>query len=274
MTSPDPLALQDLAIRAARAAGELLHDAISRPRDVSTKSSPTDVVTEMDRASEQLIAEILLGERPDDAMLGEEGGERPGTSGVRWVLDPLDGTVNYLYRIPAYSVCIAAEADGEVVAGVVFDPGRDELFTAALGAGATCNGTPIAPSNARELPLALIGTGFSYSAEERERQGRVVASLLPRVRDVRRFGSAALDLCAVACGRLDGYFERGLHPWDSAAATLIVREAGAVAEQLADDTWVAANATLYEPFRTLVAEAIEAETGGNSGRNPGPPTSS
>ncbi len=231
-------------------------DAFLGERQVLTKTSPTDPVTEMDRAAEQLIVDIVLAERPHDGVLGEEGGERAGTSGVRWVLDPLDGTVNYVYRIPAFSVCVGVEVHGEAVAGVVFDAPRGELYAAALGAGATCNGEPIGPTDATELPMSLIGTGFNYTATERARQIRAVAAILPRVRDIRRGGSAALDLCWVARGRLDGYFERGLHPWDSCAATLIVREAGAVAEQLFDETWVASNPALIGPLRELVVSAI------------------
>ena len=157
MTSDDPIALRDLAVRAARAAGELLRDAFEGERQVLTKTSPTDPVTEMDRAAEQLIVDMLLSERPHDGVLGEEGGERPGASGVRWVLDPLDGTVNYLYRIPAYAVCIAAEVHDRAVAGAVYDAGRDELFAAALGSGATrtsvhAGGMPRCSARSRNSP--------------------------------------------------------------------------------------------------------------------------
>jgi myo-inositol-1(or 4)-monophosphatase len=260
MSDPDPLALRDLACRVAEEAGALLLGALDGVREVSTKTSPTDVVTEIDRASEELIVRRLLEARPDDAILGEEGGAREGTSGVRWVIDPLDGTVNYLYRIPAFCVAIAAEVGGRAVAGVVHDPSHGDTFAAAEGHGATRNGVPVHPSPADTLATALIGTGFEYRAEVRRVQARVVAEVLPQVRDVRRFGSAALDLCSVACGRLDGYFERGLQPWDSAAATLIVHEAGGVAKQLPDGTWVASGPALFEALHELVASALRSAT--------------
>jgi len=259
--SPDPLALRDLAVRAAQEAGAFLLEHLPGDRTVTTKSSDTDVVTEVDRASEALLLARLLGERPDDGILGEEGTSRAGTSGIRWVVDPLDGTVNYLYRIPAFAVSVAAEVDGVSVAGCVFDPSRGETFAAALGHGATRNGVPIAPSAATDPGQALVGTGFGYETALRERQGAVVARVLPRVRDIRRGGSAALDLCWVACGRLDAYFERGVQAWDVAAGGLIVREAGGHAGALAAvtgaaaGTWVAAGQGLMEAFSTLVIDA-------------------
>jgi myo-inositol-1(or 4)-monophosphatase len=218
-----------LAEDVARRAGALLGGAVGLVRaEIGTKSSLTDMVTEMDRASEALIVEGLLGPRPDDGMLGEEGTAVEGTSGVRWVVDPLDGTTNYLYELPGFNVSIAAEVDGRVVAGAVLDVVRDELFSATLGGGATRDGVAISASGARDLPSALIGTGFSYDADRRRAQAQVLVEVLPEVRDIRRFGAAALDLCSVACGRLDGYYERGLAPWDLAAGGLIASEAGAV----------------------------------------------
>lgn len=261
MTAPDPLALRDLAVRAAQEAGALLLDRLAHEREVSTKSSATDVVTEVDHASEALLLARLLGERPEDGILGEEGTSRTGTSGVRWVVDPLDGTVNYLYRIPAFAVSVAAEVDGVAVAGCVFDPSRVETFAAALGHGATLNGRPVTPSAVTDPARALVGTGFGYAVAVRERQGAVVARIVPRVRDIRRGGSAALDLCWVACGRLDAYFERGVQPWDVAAGALVVREAGGRAERLGDasdaasGTWIATGTGLFEPFSTLVIGA-------------------
>ncbi|MDA0269688.1 MAG: inositol monophosphatase [Chloroflexi bacterium] len=261
MTPPDPVALRDLAVRAAQEAGALLLDRLASERTVNTKSSATDVVTEVDVAAEAMLLARLLGERPDDGILGEEGTSRAGTSGVRWVVDPLDGTVNYLYRIPGFSVSVAAEVDGTVVAGCVFDPSRRETFAVALGYGATLNGVRLAVSPVGDLAQALIGTGFGYEAAVRDRQGRVLSHVISRVRDIRRGGSAALDLCWVACGRLDGYFERGLQPWDGAAGGLVVREAGGHAAPLeaaagpAAGTWIAAGSALHGPLITLVMEA-------------------
>lgn len=221
-------ALVELAVGLARQAGTLLLELhATRPRHVATKSTLTDMVTEMDRTSERLIVDGLLRARPDDGILGEEGSAREGASGVRWIIDPLDGTTNYLYGHFAWAVSIAAEVDGEVVAGVVVDASHDEVFTAQLGGGARCNGQPIAVSGHDELATALVGTGFAYAAAERARQAVLLERVLPNVRDIRRNGSAALDLCWVACGRLDAHYEQGLAPWDLAAGELIAREAGA-----------------------------------------------
>jgi myo-inositol-1(or 4)-monophosphatase len=197
--------------------------------DVSTKSSGTDMVSEMDRASEAHIVKGILAERPDDAILGEETGGRDGTSGVRWIIDPLDGTTNYLYRHPTWSISIGVEVDGEVEVGVVAVPGHREVFTAVRGQGAWLNGDPIAASDATDLASALVGTGFAYVAGRRAMQAAVLPELLPEVRDIRRNGVASLDLCWVACGRLDAYFEAGGQPWDVAAGLLIATEAGAEA---------------------------------------------
>jgi len=225
----DPVVLRDLAEVAAREAGALLLAGLDDVRtNVRTKSTGTDLVSEMDHAAERCIVDRLLGTRPDDGLLGEEGTDILGTSGVRWVIDPLDGTTNYLYGLAGFGVSIAAEHDGAVVAGAVLDVVRGELFAASLGGGATRDGRAIAPSAATELPLALLATGFSYDAAQRARQATVLTEVLPRVRDIRRFGAAALDLCAVACGRVDGYYERGLAPWDLAAGGLIATESGAV----------------------------------------------
>jgi myo-inositol-1(or 4)-monophosphatase len=221
----DPTELLDLAVGAADAAAALL--GAERPDEIDTKSSSTDLVTDLDRAAEVRIVEHLLGARPDDGLLGEEGGERAGSSGVRWVVDPLDGTTNFVYDYPAYGVSIAAEADGEVVAGVVVDVVRGRRFTAARGQGARCDDRPIHVSDADDLATALVATGFSYDRDTRGRQAQVLTTVLPAVRDLRRSGSAALDLCSVASGRVDGFWERGLAPWDRAAGALIAAEAGA-----------------------------------------------
>ena len=195
-------------------------------RGVETKSSGTDMVSEADREAEAALAEMLRRERPDDGLLGEEGADESSASGRRWVVDPLDGTTNYLYRFPAWAVSVAVEDAEGGLAGVVYDPVADELFSAARGAGARLNGQPIRVSGAQRLDTSLIGTGFGYEPEVRAQQAEVVSRVLPRVRDIRRAGAAALDLCFVAAGRLDGYYERGIHRWDYAAGALIVREAG------------------------------------------------
>lgn len=234
--------LLGLAVEAARAAGRLIVD--ERPATVGvevTKSSPTDVVTVMDQASERLLREVLLGARPDDGLLGEEGGSVTGTSGLTWVVDPIDGTVNYLYGIPAYAVSVAVvtgdpsdDAGHEVVAGCVHDPVSGATFTATLGGGAFLDGAPVRCTDVDDLGQALLATGFGYQAERRAHQARLVQQLLPQVRDIRRIGSAALDLCMVACGRVDSYLERGLQPWDLAAGGLVAREAGALVTGLGD----------------------------------------
>jgi myo-inositol-1(or 4)-monophosphatase len=240
----DQVELADLAEAVGRRAAALLLDGLGRDRTmVSTKSSGTDMVTEIDRASEQLIVDALLAARPDDGILGEEGASRAGTSGVRWVIDPLDGTTNYLYRHHGFAVSIAAVRhdpstpdDGvlrdELLAGVVIDPVLDEVFRAAVDRGSTRNGQAIACSTLAVPGQALLATGFSYDPERRTRQAEVVARLIGQVRDIRRVGSAALDLCSVGCGRVDAYAELGLAPWDMAAGTLIAREAGALVENL------------------------------------------
>nr|WP_237517514.1 inositol monophosphatase family protein [Streptomyces sp. SID4941] len=252
--------LLDLALEAARRAGALLRD--GRPADLgvaATKSSPIDVVTEMDIGAEKLITGFLSDRRPADGFLGEEGASAEGTSGVRWVIDPLDGTVNYLYGLPTWAVSIAAERDGERVVGVVEAPMRRETFHAVLGSGAHLNGEPLRCRPTAPLDQALVSTGFNYVTEVRTHQAEVARLLIPRLRDIRRGGSAAIDLCDVAAGRLDGYFERGLHPWDLAAGDLIAREAGALTGGRpglpADgDLTVAATPGVFEPLQALLEE--------------------
>jgi myo-inositol-1(or 4)-monophosphatase len=267
---PDPradaAALLDLAVPIAEKAADLLRDGVRRTRrSVRTKSTATDMVTEMDRASEDLIVGALLAARPDDGLLAEEGSARTGTSGVRWVVDPLDGTTNYLYDFPGWSVSIAAElvpedatqSGGEVVAGVVLDVVHGELYTAALGRGARCNGEPITCSAQADVADALLATGFAYLPERRRAQAQTLVGLLPLVRDIRRMGSAAMDLCMVARGRVDAYFERGLSWWDLAAGALIAREAGAVVTALDGSPVVpgsvfAATPGIAAPLRALL----------------------
>jgi myo-inositol-1(or 4)-monophosphatase len=257
----DPPELLRLASAAAREAGALLLAGLHEERtQVTTKSTGTDMVSEMDRAAEASIVAALLAARPHDGILAEEGSDRAGTSGVRWVIDPLDGTTNYLYRLAGFGVSIAAEVDGQAVAGVVLDVLRDELFAATLGGGATRNGQPIHVSGADVLAQALIATGFSYDSARRGRQAAVLVQVLPLVRDIRRFGAAAVDLCSVACGRVDGYYERGLAPWDLAAGCLIAAEAGAVVSSMhdgpvTDGAVVAAAPGIAHELRSLVVGA-------------------
>lgn len=227
-----PEDLLDLAVAVAREAGRMLVD--KRPADgpdvVQTKSSPTDVVTQMDRAAEQLVIERIRAARPDDAFLGEEGGTRAGGSGVRWVIDPIDGTVNYLYDLPDWAVSIAAEVDGRAVAGAVEMPRRGETYTAVRGGGAflhTASGVrELRVNSGVPLDRALVATGFGYAAARRARQAEVLTGILPHVRDIRRGGSCCVDLCSLAAGRVDAYYERGVQAWDIAAGALIVEEAG------------------------------------------------
>ncbi|MBQ1000059.1 inositol monophosphatase family protein [Streptomyces nigra] len=265
MTDAPPSDLLALAREAARRAGDLLRD--GRPADLAvaaTKSSPIDVVTEMDIAAEKLITDVISGRRPQDGFLGEEGAATEGTSGVRWVIDPLDGTVNYLYGLPTWSVSIAAERDGETVAGVVAAPMRGETYYAVRGGGAWATGPwegerrlacrPTAP-----LDQALVSTGFNYVSEVRTHQAEVARRLIPLLRDIRRSGSAAIDLCDLAAGRLDGYYERGLNAWDVAAGDLIAREAGAVTggrpgERPSRDLTVAATPGVFEPLQRLLED--------------------
>lgn len=259
-TEPSAAALLDLALSAARRAGELLRAGLSSgPPVVETKTTRTDLVSDADRASEKLILEVLAASRPDDSVLAEEGSDRTGPSRVRWVIDPLDGTVNYVYGIPVFAVSIAAEIDGVVVAGVVHDPCRGETFTGLLGSGAWLNGQPLMVNSPPDLSMSLVGTGFSYNASVRRVQGAAMSEILGRVRDIRRAGSAALDLCAVAAGRLDAYFERGTHHWDRAAGALIAREAGAVVGDLrgpepTDQLVLAVAPSVATAFRQLLAD--------------------
>jgi myo-inositol-1(or 4)-monophosphatase len=233
MTDPDDGALLALADEAARAAGRLLLERFGQPpTGVDRKSSSTDMVSDADREAEQLIRHLLRRERPGDSILGEERGATTGAGGLLWVVDPLDGTTNYLYRHPTWSVSIACEDGDGARVGVVHHPVLGETFTATRGGGALLDAAPIRVSDASDLSRSLIGTGFGYRAEVRAEQARALVEILPAVRDVRRAGSAAIDLCWVACGRLDGYYELGVQRWDTAAGVLIAREAGAVASAL------------------------------------------
>ena len=262
--------LEDVACLVARAAGHLVVD--ERPDDlrVASKSTDTDPVTEMDQRSQELILGLLAEHRPGDAVLGEEEGSVTGTSGLTWVVDPIDGTVNYLYDIPMYAVSVAVvtgdptrPGEWEALAGAVLNPETGELFSAHLGGGArltTATGArSLRVTGPTDLALALVGTGFSYQASVRARQAALLVDLLPRVRDIRRQGSAALDLCSLAAGRLDAYYEAVLNPWDHAAGELVAREAGVVVGGPVDDVptrdlvWGAAPG-VAEEFGALVRE--------------------
>ncbi|HTD57524.1 MAG TPA: inositol monophosphatase family protein, partial [Solirubrobacteraceae bacterium] len=211
-----------------RDAGALLLERFAGGREhaLASKTSPTDLVSEADLASERLIGERLAKARPADGFLGEEGGGEQGTSGLTWVVDPLDGTINFLFSIPQWCVSVAVQDDIGVLAGAIFDPCRDELFSATRDGPPTLNGVAITASERDELASAMVATGFAYDADVRAAQAEVFARLIPRVRDIRRFGSAALDLAWTAAGRYDAYFERSVKPWDIAAGTLICERAG------------------------------------------------
>jgi myo-inositol-1(or 4)-monophosphatase len=260
--SADPAKLRDLAVAAAREAGALAAaaQAAGTVEVAQTKSSPTDVVTAADLASERAIRERVLTARPDDGFLGEEGDDIHGTTGVVWIADPIDGTVNFLYGIPEFSVSIAAQVDGVVVAGAVHNPMSGEMFTAVRGGGAYLGERRLAGSGCADVSEALVGTGFGYRAEDRAIQAAQIARLLPTVRDIRRIGSAALDLCFVAAGRLDAHVERGLHAWDLAAGALIVEESGGRVEGVHGEAAgealvVAASRALFPSFHDRIVAA-------------------
>jgi myo-inositol-1(or 4)-monophosphatase len=255
----DPLLaeLAGVALSCAQAAASVLQQGLAGPlRSVDTKTSSTDMVSEVDRAAEATVARILAQRRPDDGVLAEEGTARPGTTGVRWVVDPLDGTTNYLFGVPQFGVSVAAEAAGATLVGIVVDPSRDETWAAAQGWGARRNGTPVRVAAGRStLATALVATGFGYQRARREWQAAVAARIIPRVRDIRRFGAAALDLCWTAGGRFDAYYEWGLNPWDLAAGALICAEAGGRVQAFPGRLIVASTPELFGPLSELLAEA-------------------
>jgi myo-inositol-1(or 4)-monophosphatase len=219
----------ELAERAARAAGEVLMTYYGRaPEGLGSKSSATDLVSDADREAERAVRELLERERPDDGLLAEEGSHSEAASGRRWLVDPLDGTVNFLYGFPAWAVSVALEDGGGMAVGVVHSPLHGETFCAARGEGAWVaeSGRRLRVREGRELARAMVATGFSYEPERRELQAEVVRRLLPLARDIRRAGAAALDLAWLAAGRLDAFYERGLNPWDWGAGILLVEEAG------------------------------------------------
>lgn len=263
----DPLLgeLARTALEAAWVGAEILSaSATSSGRQVtgiSTKISDTDMVSDVDRSSEAAINAVLERRRPDDGLVAEEGSSRPTTTGVRWVVDPLDGTTNFLFGIPHYAVSIAAEVDGIGTVGVVLDPCRSEIWAAASGHGAFCNGTRCTvKADGSSLAVALIATGFAYESERRRWQGDVARQVLPNVRDLRRLGSAALDLSWLGAGRYDGYYEWGLKPWDLQGGALIARESGAKVEVFPNGTTVAGTPALFGPLCELLDAAGALET--------------
>ncbi len=252
MSTAAAAGLRDLALEVAREAAALVRDRrVGGVRIADTKSSSVDVVTEADRASEDLIRRRLLDARPDDSVLGEEGDDHVGSSGVRWVVDPIDGTVNYLYDLPEYAVSVAAEVAGEVVAGAVLNAATGVEYAAARGQGATRDGVPLRVRPSPPVAQRLILTGFGYRTDVRAGQAERVARMLPLVRDIRRLGSCALDLCHVAEGSADGYVEEGPNAWDWSAGSLVATEAGARFALLPGTL----AAELGEPGRSVVTAA-------------------
>jgi len=226
----------ELAERAARAAGDVLLSYFGHAAEgLASKTSPTDPVSDADRHAEQTIHGILAAERPDDGLVGEEGAQALGANDRTWIVDPLDGTVNFLYGLRTWAVSIALEDSEGLSVGVVFNPVDEECFSARRGEGAALNGRPIHVTECSSLDRAMVGTGFSYESMRRAEQAEILLRLLPQVRDIRRAGAAALDLAYVAAGRVDAFYERGLKRWDEAAGLLLVQEAGGVVADLDGD---------------------------------------
>lgn len=255
----EPLAL--LAKRAALDAGALLleyYDGSTPSSElaasVSSKTTRTDLVTAADKESERLVIERILAERPDDGILAEEGGSRPTSSGLTWVIDPLDGTINYVYGFPVFNVSIACQMGDDLLVGAVHDPLRDETFLAMRGHGAVLNGEPLEMGDGPSLAEALVATGFGYEASRRLVQARLLETILPEVRDIRRAGAAAQDLCWIAAGRVDACYESGLMAWDLAAGSLVVTEAGGTVQLV--DGLIPDIATLVAGPSRLVVELV------------------
>ncbi len=257
--------LRDLALEAGRlVSSEIkLHAGQTNERD--TKSSPTDIVTDIDTWAEEKITDFLTSKRPKDEILGEEGTTIKGTSEVKWIIDPIDGTTNFFYGLPGYTVSIGVTVSEKIVAGAIMNPFSQEEYAAALNEGATCNGSPITVNSPLNLSQALLSTGFSYLPEKRRNQGKVLMEILPSVRDVRRSGSAAYDLSCVASGKVDAYFEYGLNIWDIAAGLILVEEAGGKVSDLegnfpSGDFVIAASpsihAHLLDFLQTLSADEV------------------
>ena len=255
LEAPAPRELERIATAVARAAAEVITDAHRRPVAVGSKASPNDVVTETDLHAEDLIRRLLQEATPDAGALGEEGGETLPGARLQWVIDPLDGSVNFLHGVPIFAVSIAAAVDGEIVAGAVVDVLRGELFCAHRAGGASCDGAPIAVSGCAELAHGLVASGFSHRDGERRRQTEIAQAVLSHAGDLRCFGSAALQLCWVACGRVDAYYQRHTEPWDRAAGALIAAEAGAEVELPCpenDDLVIVAEPAIFDDLRAIV----------------------
>ena len=275
MISPASTELLTLARETALTAGKLARQRRAEGVEIAaSKSSPEDIVTHADRETEALIRQLLADVRPNDGFYGEESDATIGSSGLTWVVDPIDGTVNYLYGIPAYAVSIAVvegdpdSATWSTLAGAVVNPALGELYTAAVGNGSFLGGRRLEVNTDVCLELALIGTGFGYGASRRAWQAEVLRGLIGQVRDIRRMGAAALDLCSVAAGRLDLYYERGLNPWDHAAGTLIAREAGAQvgafgAGREGQDLLIAGAPDIYAQFEPILAELFARHSEGD-----------
>ena len=235
--------------------------ASERKTDIEKKSSSSDYVTSLDRQIESGIVQFIRKNRANDGILGEEGASRSGTSGIRWIIDPIDGTSNFVYSIPYFSISIAIEAEGEIVAGVVADLSSNDIFDAVKGHGSRCNNEVIKVNDNDSLQSAIVTTGFSYRPERREFQGGMLQHILPRIGDIRRFGSAALDLCWLATGRVDAFYEEGLNLWDYAAGSLIVSEAGGTVRTVnlahGIKLLLATNAHLDKEFQILINNALQ-----------------
>ena len=245
----------ELATALAREAGALQRERFDQPRTIETKSSAIDLVTDVDRECDALILDGIRRERPGDSVLTEESGKHPGKSGVCWVVDPLDGTTNYAHGFPHFAVSIGVECDGRPEVGVVYDPLKEELFSARRGAGATRNGVPSRVSACRALGEALLGTGFAYDVHTSEVKNlRYFERFIRRARALRRPGSASLDLAYVACGRFDGFWELSLHPWDYAAGLVRVPEAGGQISDLGGGGVLASNGALHDQMLAVLVE--------------------
>ncbi len=270
----EPQQLADLAIEMAIAAGELIVEMASKgpaALEVITKSSSVDLVTAADGAAEAMIRAMLARHRPGDGIVGEEDDDKPSETGLWWIIDPIDGTTSFVYGLPVYTVSIGVARGDQIVAGAVHHPGQNHTYSAWLGGGAWRNGEPIAATDKAELSTSLVATGFGYTPEARARQGQAVAGLLPHVRDIRRLGSAALDLCLVASGQVDAYYETGLNLWDRAAGTIIATEAGAVVGDLrggppSQRFTMAANPVLFDLLADVL-RPLDADSGGDAASN-------
>lgn len=255
--------LRDLALECVATVTSSINicSANEQNTDIEQKSSSSDYVTSLDRQIESETVQFIRENRTSDGILGEEGAFTSGTSGVRWIIDPIDGTSNFVYGIPYFSISIAIEAEGEIVAGVVADLSSNDIFDAVKGHGSRCNNEVIKVNDNDSLQSAIVTTGFSYRPERREFQGGMLQHILPRIGDIRRFGSAALDLCWLATGRVDAFYEEGLNLWDYAAGSLIVSEAGGTVRtvNLAHDInlLLATNARLDKEFQILINNALQ-----------------